>query len=209
MGFTLWTGDLRPFVLKECAKANCTPKHFELQDIKVLAEVGEDSGALQNAMRQDPLLLQKMSNAAKKVVEEDLAQLMAYWVGTAETDISKIEANNTLTVQGKQGQIQARLQMLPQNLAQTKIQILPKIEAAAKRVWEELCRTQAAYRKYLIRCGLSIAANTVKIVTTTTRRQQMEHVRGVGGNHRAKAGTDGCGCGFGDEVPGLERTLRA
>ncbi len=77
MGFTLWTGDLRPFVLKECAKANCTPKHFELQDIKVLAEVGEDSGALQNAMRQDPLLLQKMSNAAKKVVEEDLAQLMA------------------------------------------------------------------------------------------------------------------------------------
>ncbi len=167
MGFTLWTGDLRPFVLKECAKANCTPNHFELQDIKVLSEVGEDSGALQNAMRQDPLLLQKMSNAAKKVVEEDLAQLMAYWVGMAETDISKIEANNTLTVQGKQGQIQARLQMLPQNLAQTKIQILPKIEAAAKRVWEELCRTQAAYRKYLIRCGLNIAANTVKIVTTT------------------------------------------
>jgi hypothetical protein len=164
--FTLWDHDLRPFVLKECARANCSPKHFQLQEIKVHATVTAQPGAFEDAMKTDPLLLQKMEKAGKQVVEEDLAKLMAYWVGMAETDISKIEANNTLTAQVKQGQIQARLQALPQNLAQTKIQILPKVEAAAKRVWEDLCRTQAAYRKYLIRCGISIAANTVKIVTT-------------------------------------------
>ena len=165
MEFTLWTGDLRPFVLKECARANCSPKHFQLEEIKVNAIVTAQPGALEDAMRADPLLLQKMQAAGKQTVEDDLAKLMAYWVGMAETEIGKIESNTQLSAQNKDVQIRTVLQKMPQNLAQTKMQILPKVDASVKRVWEDLCRVRSAYRKYQIQCGLHIAAAAVKITT--------------------------------------------
>ena len=164
MEYPLWTGDLRPFVLKECARANCSP-HFQLEEIKVTATVTAQPGALEDAMRADPLLLQKMQTAGKQTVEEDLAKLMAYWVAMAETEITKIQGNNTLSAQNKDVQIRTALQKLPQNLAQTKMQILPKVDASAKKVWENLCRVRSEYRKYQIQCGLHIATAAVKIVT--------------------------------------------
>jgi len=165
MEFTLWTGDLQLFVLKECAQANCSPKHFQLPKIEVSATVSAPPGAMEDAMKADPLLLQKMQTAGKQTVEQDLAKLMAYWVGMAEAEIAKIESSTSLSVANKDAQIRMVVQKVPQNLAQTKMQILPKVESSAKKVWDDLCKVRSGYRKYQIHCGLHIAAGSVKIVT--------------------------------------------
>jgi hypothetical protein len=166
MEITIWSGNLRSQVLEACNSKGCPPRHFELPDIKVDAFLNDMQGALQKALTQDPLLKGQMMEAGASVMR-DLAQLMAYWVGMAEMEITKIAENPALSDAAKNTQIQVIAGKLPNNLAQTKQQILPKVQAAAMKVWENLCRTRAEYRKYLIQAGLNIVAGTAKIITTT------------------------------------------
>jgi len=166
MQLTIWTGNLRSQVLDACNSKGCPPRHFELPDIKVDVFINDIQGGLQKALLQDPLLKGQMMEAGGSVMQ-DLAQLMAYWVGMAEMEISKIAENNALSDATKNTQILAIAGKLPNNLAQTKQQILPKVQAAAMKVWENLCRTRSEYRKYLIQAGLNIAAGAAKVITTT------------------------------------------
>ncbi len=166
MELTIWSGNLRSQVLDACNSKGCPTRHFELPDIKVNAFLNDTQGALQKALTQDPLLKNQMMEAGAGVMR-DLAQLMAYWVGMAETEITKIAENPSLSDAAKKTQIDGILGKLPNNLAQTKQQILPKVQAAAMKVWDNLCRTRSEYRKYLIQAGLHIVAGTAKIITTT------------------------------------------
>lgn len=166
MQITIWSGNLKQQVFTECNAKGCPPRHFEMPDIQVQIFIDDVQGGLQQALMQDPLLKARMMDAGGSVVG-DMAQLMAYWVTMAETEITKIADNSTLTDSAKQSQIQLILGKLPNNLAQTKQQILPKVQAAAMNVWTDLCRTRSEYRKYLIQAGLNIAASAAKVIITT------------------------------------------
>ena len=96
------------------------------------AFLNDIQGGLQKALSQDPLLKGQMMEAGASVMR-DLAHLMAYWVGMAETEITKIAENPALSDAAKNTQIQVIAGKLPNNLALTKQQILPKVQAAAKR----------------------------------------------------------------------------
>lgn len=163
---TIWSGNLKQQVYDAANSKGCAPRHFEMPDIKVQIFLNDVQGALQKALMQDPLLKGRMMEAGGSVVG-DMAQLMAYWVCMAETEITKIAENTALTVSAKQTQIQTILGKLPNNLAQTKQQIQPKVQAAAMREWQELCRSRSEYRKYLIQAGLNIAAGSAKVIFTT------------------------------------------
>ena len=132
MELTIWSGNLRSQVLEACNSKGCPPRHFELPDIKVDAFLNDIQGGLQKALSQDPLLKSQMMEAGASVMR-DLAHLMAYWVGMAETEITKIAENPALSDAAKNTQIQVIAGKLPNNLALTKQQILPKVQAAAKR----------------------------------------------------------------------------
>jgi hypothetical protein len=166
MELTIWLGNLRSQVLDACNSKGCPPRHFELPEIKVNAFLNDMQGGLQKALTQDPLLKARMMEAGGSVIG-DLAQLMAYHVGMAEMEISRIAENAALSDAAKQTQIQGIVGKLPGNLALTKQQILPKVQAAAMKEWDNLCRARSEYRKYLIQAGLNIAAGTAKIITTT------------------------------------------
>jgi hypothetical protein len=123
MELTIWSGNLRSQVLEACNSKGCPPRHFELPDIKVDAFLNDIQGGLQKS---------QMMEAGASVMR-DLAHLMAYWVGMAETEITKIAENPALSDAAKNTQIQVIAGKLPNNLALTKQQILPKVQAAAKR----------------------------------------------------------------------------
>jgi len=97
MELTIWSGNLRSQVLEACNSKGCPPRHFELPDIKVDAFLNDIQGGLQKALSPDPLLKGQMMEARASVMR-DLAQLMAYWVGMAETEITKVITTTIATV---------------------------------------------------------------------------------------------------------------
>src|SRR5258706_12342366 len=155
MELTIWSGNLRSQFLDACNRKGCPEGAFELPNIKVNAFLNDTQGALQKALTQDPLLKNQMMEAGAGVMR-DLAQLMAYWVGMAETEITKIAENPSLSDAAKKTQIDGILGKLPNNFAQTKQHILPKVQEAAMKVWDNLFRTRSEYRKYWIQYGLHL-----------------------------------------------------
>jgi hypothetical protein len=162
----LWSGNLKSQILDVCRTKNTVPRHFEMPDVNVHVVISEMQGGLQQALTQDPLLKARMMEAGGAVVA-DMAQLMAYQIGVTHIEAAKIAENTALTESLKKTQLDVLLGKLPNNLAQTKTQILPKAQNAAMAVWNNLCVSKSEYRKYQIQAGLNIAAGTAKVIIST------------------------------------------
>ena len=165
MEVLLWSGNVKPQVIDACKSKGCLPTAFAVPDIRTKIFLNDVQGSLQKALQTDPLLKAQMMEAGASVVS-DMAQLMAYWVGMANTEVLQISQNATLTQDAKTAQIQTILGRLPSNIEQTRMQILPKVQTAAMNKWKELCRTRSEYLKYQIQAGLTIATDIVKTTTT-------------------------------------------
>lgn len=134
-----------------------TPELLRLDKVRVQVHFPDDRKLLASAMK-DPLLDQKMRAVARTLVTGDLARLMAYQVGVADT-----KAKEALRA-GNQAQATLAVQSVERLLTETRSQIIPKIEMAAGQVWRDLTRTKKEYQTYQVKCGVRIAASTISAV---------------------------------------------
>jgi hypothetical protein len=138
----------------EDVRRHYSPEVVKLERIWVKVHVPDDRGLVAAAMK-DTLLQQRMTNTVQNLVTGDLAKLMAYQVGVADTKAKAAQ------VAGNQAQVTMAVQSVERLLNETRSQIIPKIEAAAGQVWRDLTKTKKDYQNYQIKCGIKIAATMV------------------------------------------------
>lgn len=131
-----------------------TPAYVKLRDVKVTVHLPDDRKIVEAAMK-DPLLHNKMVNTVQNLVRGDLAKLMAFQVAAAD-----INAKDALQA-GQLAHAAAAAASVEQRLANTRTQIIPKIETAAGQVWRELTRTKKEYTAYQVKCGIKIVGSAI------------------------------------------------
>ena len=137
--------------LTDDVRRHYSPEVVKLDKIWVKVHLPDDRGLIAAAMR-DTLLQQRMTNTVQNLVTGDLAKLMAYQVGVADTKAKAAQ------VAGNQAQVTMAIQSVERLLNETRAQIIPKIEHIAAQVWRDFNKTKKEHQQYQIKCGIKIAA---------------------------------------------------
>lgn len=150
MAYVLFSKDVWPTVNRFVQ-----PVHIQVSQIIVEIEITDDRVRL--AAAKDPLLHQRMVNSVQLLVDNDLCQLLAYQLGISDANAGRAKKL------GNEAQFRAAVSEAPQALERVKQQIVPRIEAAATQVWQNLTQTRQEYRGYQIKTVLKIGASVTSI----------------------------------------------
>lgn len=136
--------------------SGANPVHLKVPDLGIRVEVPADKG-ITEAWKKDPLFRAKMSEAATKIGDSILRQMIMATKGwDAKAEEAKADAAQRKAVLAKY-----------QSLVKEQVALAEgAIERDTAKVWAELCKTKKEYSKYKWKAGIKVSLGVASLISS-------------------------------------------